>query len=465
MAHEGMRGGCSMAQEHKPISQTPSPGGVAGTEQPHSTPVIVPHAEILPPAAAVGQPKLAPSSASPSTIQVIDKRGLGRPIGIGLAIAIVLFAGSWVAARTIYGDRWLEPFRQALHGDLSAFGISDRDHLAGLTRGEVAIVVRGEDGQTVRVAAQREELRDFEKEVLFFLRRREEDAKASFEKAVGAAFDAGFSDVDTALEAYADWFFAWERSWVLMKEALVAGGSEAANIMSPGKIWEAVTARLRGYLMDNYQSRVLQPEMRQPRISRGLESAFQDAHQRFRTTIDELDRREREFIAKHTRLLEAYPAGTVSVRPDWGAQKWKIPAHYAEDQAEKSYRSVAVMGTAIALGPLLKPVLARVGESIMGRVAVRTAQSRSGQIVGTFLGPETLGVSILIGLAVDYGIARLDERLSRGNFIAEHRLAVDETRQGWQALARQQLAPVVTRWYADTRQAIVILGDKPRGGS
>ena len=63
-------------------------------------------------------------------------------------------------------------------------------------------------------------------------------------------------------------------------------------------------------------------------------------------------------------------------------------------------RDTIAMGTAVALGPLLRPVLARVGESIMGRVAVRTAQSRSGQIVGTFLGPETLGVSILIGLAV-----------------------------------------------------------------
>lgn len=408
-------------------------------------------------------PKQQPQSQP--AVTVVDRRGIGRPIGIGLAVAIVLLAGSWVTARAVYGDRWMEPFRQALHGDLSAFGMIERDNLEGLRRGEIALVVRGEDGETIRVAAQRDELQGFEKEVLFFLRRREEDAKASFERGVSAAFDAGFNDVETALESYADWFFAWERSWVLMKEALVAGGSEAANIMSPGKIWEAVTARLRGYLMDNYQSRVLQPDMRQPRIARGLEETFQAAHRQFRSTIDELDRREREFIAKHTRLLEAYPAGTVSVRPDWGAQKWKIPAHYAEDQAEKSYRSVAVMGTAIALGPLLKPVLARVGEGIMGRVAVRTAESRSGQIIGTFLGPETLGVSIAIGLVVDYGISKLDERLSRGNFIAEHRAAVNETRKGWELIARNQLGPVVARWYSDTRQAIVILGDKPRGAS
>lgn len=326
-------------------------------------------------------------------------------------------------------------------------------------------MVRAEDGQTIRVAAQREELQRFETELMFFMRRREDEARTGFDQGIKRAFDAGFGDVDAALETYADWFFAWERSWVLMKEALVAGSAEAVNVLSPAKIWEAVTGRLRGYLMDNYQLRVLQPDMRHPRIAQGLETAFQEAHARFRATVDELDKRERAFIATHTRLLEAYPAGSVKVGLDWSAQKWRIPAHYAEDQAEKTYRSVAVMGTAVALGPLLRPVLARVGESIMGRVAVRTAQSRSGQIVGTFLGPETLGVSILIGLAVDYGIAKLDERLSRGNFIAEHRLAVEETRQGWQTLARQQLTPVIARWYADTRQAIVILGDKPRGGS
>ena len=148
--------------------------------------------------------------------------------------------------------------------------------------------------------------------------------------------------------------------------------------------------RSRGYLMDNYQSRVLQPDMRHPRIAQGLETAFQEAHARFRATVDELDKRERAFIATHTRLLEAYPAGSVKVGLDWSAQKWRIPAHYAEDQAEKTYRSVAVMGTAVALGPFLRPVLARVGESIMGRVAVRTAQSRSGQIVGIITGHMSL---------------------------------------------------------------------------
>ena len=45
----------------------------------------------------------------------------------------------------------------------------------------------------------------------------------------------------------------------------------------------------------------------------------------FRATIDEIGVRERIFIRTHTRLLEAYPAGSVSVKLDWSAQRWRIP--------------------------------------------------------------------------------------------------------------------------------------------
>ena len=408
-------------------------------------------AEILPPLRAV---RIERPVAS------IDRR-FNRPIGTAIAVSIVALTVSWVSARTIYGDRWLEPFRQALQPDTSIVTGPARDNLQGLRPGEIELVLTDDEGRTVRVAAQRAAVTSFESELLFFLKRKEETATQQFRHDIRTAFDAAFADSGPTLEAYADWFFEWQRSWILMKEALLAGSAEILNVMSPAKIWEAVTARTQGYLMENYQARVLKPNERNPKIQRGLEQAFQAAHGRYRTIVAELDTRERNFIKTHTRLLEAYPADSVIVKLDWPAQRWKIPAHYAEDRAERVYRSAAIMGASVAAGPLLVPILNRVGATVMQRLAGRVVLSRSGQIVGGVFAAETIGVSLLLGAAFDYAANRLDEKLSRDGFIREHRKALDETRNGWEALAAEQLGPIVAGWYRDTRQALVISRDPP----
>jgi hypothetical protein len=171
--------------------------------------------------------------------------------------------------------------------------------------------------------------------------------------------------------------------------------------------------------------------------------------------VEELGTKEAAFIRDKTRLLESYPAGSVTVALDWGAQKWKIPAHLAEDRAEAVYRSVAIMGAAVAVTPVLAPIIKGVGERIMGRVAGRVVAENSGSIIGAYLGPETWGLSLLIGAAVDYGWNKLDEHLNRENFIRDHKEALRDTRAGWEKMTLEQLQPVVTAWYIDTQRAVL----------
>ena len=172
--------------------------------------------------------------------------------------------------------------------------------------------------------------------------------------------------------------------------------------------------------------------------------------------MEELGVREAAFVRDKTRLLETYRVGSVTVALDWGAQKWKIPAHMAEDRAEAVYRSVAIMGAAVAVTPILAPLIKGIGERIMGRVAGRVVAENSGSIIGTYLGPETWGLSLLIGAAVDFGWNKLDEHLNRENFVRDHEEALRETRSGWEQLTQEQLQPVVTAWYADTQRAMLV---------
>lgn len=376
-----------------------------------------------------------------------------------IGVSFIALVATWFAARAYHGDAWLEPHRSSVQPDTTVIAVPSRENIAGLRPGEIELTLTDEEGRVVRVAAQRTAVSNFERELLFFLKRREETATQTFARDVKAAFDAGFADSETALNAYADFFFAWQRSWVLMKEAVLAGGSQMLNILSPGKIWEAVTARTRGYLMENYEARVLKPNERNPKIQKGLETAFQKAHAQYRATVLELDAREQAFIKKHTRLLEAYPVGSVTIKLDWQAQRWRIPAHLAEDRAEQAYRSVAIMGASVALTPLLTPVLNRIGASIMQRVAGRVVVARKGQIVGALVAVESIGLSLVVGAAIDWAVNKVDAKLNRQSFIDEHRKALGETRAGWESLANDQLGPVVARWWSDTRQTIVILND------
>lgn len=426
---------------------------------------------------AVGQPLAAATDGRavaeilpPRPLELADRRHpapalkapkvRGRNIGRLVGVSVVALAATWVLVNARQGDRWLEAHRVSVQADTSVIAAPAGDNLEVLRPGEIELTLTDEEGRVVKVAAQRTAVTAFERELLFFLKRREETATQAFARDVKAAFDAGFADSEVALAAYADWFFEWKRSWVLMKEAVLAGGAQMLNILSPAKIWEAVTARTRGYLMEHYEARVLKPNERNPKIQRGLEAAFQKAHAQYRATVAELDARERTFIRTRTRLLEVYPAGSVTVRLDWPAQRWRIPAHYAEDRAEKVYRSMAIMGASVAITPLLTPVLARVGTSVMQRLAGRVVLARKGQIVGALAAVESLGLSLVIGAAIDWAVNKVDAKLSRESFIAEHRAALSQTRDGWEQLATDQLGPVVARWWADTRQTIVILNDR-----
>lgn len=113
------------------------------------------------------------------------------------------------------------------------------------------------------------------------------------------------------------------------------------------------------------------------------------------------------------------------------------------------------MGAAVAVTPLLIPVIRAASERIFGEVAARIVTENSGTIIGTGLGAETWGITIPLGIGADYLLNRVDEHLNRENFVRDHKAALRETRTAWEQLTRDQLTPVVGSWYADTQTAML----------
>ncbi len=174
------------------------------------------------------------------------------------------------------------------------------------------------------------------------------------------SFALAFQDREQAISRYADWYFEWKRSYVVLKETIA---SAFARFFEAGKyesVNEAIEADVKDYFLRNYKEQVLKPELRDQIITKGVEQAARHAHDSYRRVIANGDMRLQLFLAKHTSHLEDIPPATpmTSVKLDWDAQKWKAPTYLMEDRAFDGIAGIgaaAAGGTvgALALGPAI----------------------------------------------------------------------------------------------------------------
>src|SRR4029078_1623741 len=165
---------------------------------------------------------------------------------------------------------------------------------------------------------------------------------------------------------YADWFFEWKRSYVVLKETIASAISRGLEAGKYESLNEAIEADVKDYFLKNYQEQVLKPELRDQIITKGVEQAARHAHDSYRRVIANGDMRLQLFLAKHTDHLEDIPGSTsmTNVKLDWDAQKWKAPTHLMEDRV---YERAAGLGAAaaggtvgaLALGPAFDIALAQ----------------------------------------------------------------------------------------------------------
>ncbi len=341
----------------------------------------------------------------------------------------------------------------------------------------VTILLRDTDGTLRRLVVERSAADRYVNETLRRLDRARERVQAQAAADVTALLDRAFADADLALERHADWFFAWQRSYVVLKEAAVAA---ASRLLSPGgyePLQVAVERDLAAYFMRHYTAMVLQPELRAPAIERGFEAAVRHGRAAWLRVVAEEDLRLRRFLAEATRHLDEPAADQrlSTVVLDWDAQRFKAPRHLASDQAFAAALGLATVGGgsvagAAVLGPALGgPVVQRTTRrvfaglarrqvaSMAGRLAMAQGGATAGSVVapggGTALGAVAGG---LLGLALDYGLNEVEAARERAGFIAAHRSALDATLAHWQDQLTGALQTAIDQWFADTRAAVVL---------
>ena len=405
--------------------------------------------------------------------KIVKESTLGallKPIGI--SIALVLSAYALLSLGTTFWRSYQNHLDHAapVHADNSVldilFGASN------LPADPVDLVVKDVDGTLHKVVASKSEADKFVNDTILML----DDERARIKKAahedIDRAFALAFQDREQAISNYADWFFEWKRSYVVLKESLT---SAITRFFEAGKyelLTEAIEADVKDYFLRNYKEQVLKPEVRDQTISQGVEQAVRHAHDSYRRVIANGDMRLQLFLAKHTSHLEDIPAATpmTNVKLDWDAQKWKAPVYLMEDRAFDGIAGIgaaAAGGTvgALALGPALNGVLAQTFGQLSRRfvtsLGTRLAFAQQGAVAGTMVQPmggQVIGaaIGVAIGVVADYLSNAANEAFNRDEFVTANAEALDATVATWKSTLTANIDTAIDKWFDDARSSVVL---------
>jgi hypothetical protein len=407
--------------------------------------------------------------------KVVRPSALGmllKPIGI--SIAVVLSTYALVSLGTTFYRSYYRHLDQtaAVHPDKSVLDIFFPDR--SLPPDAVDLIVKDVDGSLHKVVASKSDADRFVNDTILMLDDERARIKQVAHEDLGRTFALAFQDREQAINSYADWFFAWKRSYVVLKETIASAitrGMEAGKYES---LNEAIEADVNDYFLRNYQEQVLKPELRDAIITKGVEQAVRHAHDSYRRVIANGDMRLQLFLAKHTDHLEDIPSSTpmTNVKLDWDAQKWKAPTYLMEDRA---YDGIAGLGAAaaggtvgaLALGPAFDSVLAQSFGQISRRVATslgtRVALAEQGAVAGTAVQPmggQVVGAAlgVVIGAAVDYLSNAANEAANRDSFVAANEQALDSTIATWKSSLEANVDTAIDKWFDDARASVVLAG-------
>jgi hypothetical protein len=373
-----------------------------------------------------------------------------------MAIALVIVGVPAIFAWNIYSA---SEARRTLHDSAITTGrtIVKTSIKRKVADGEVEFVLRQVDGRFVRVIADKDAMAAFVTETVLVLDKARQRAHERARISLDRVFDVTFATRQEDLDAYADWFFAWGRSWRLLYEALTGAAQEAMRLgFSQTQMTDAARHSVEAYLLRHYQDFVLKPGLRDPFIVEGVTQVLRDANNDYLASVADLDDRVQRFLSNEALLAEKIDTESVSIRIDWDAEKWRGPRSRVEDRYLEPLRTVALAGgSAVITGPLLK----RIALPIFARTTVQTLASAKLAISGASLGSIKPGIGTAIGaiggVVIDLGLNAFQEKVERDDFIEQNSAALEATIAAWKSTIFPEIMQGIDVWFDDA-QALVM---------
>jgi hypothetical protein len=328
----------------------------------------------------------------------------------------------------------------------------------------VALYYRDVNGTLHLLLADEDGVNKFVNETLIYLDAECQRLKTNTAVRIGALLATAFEDRDASIAAHADWYFAWGRSWALLKEASIGGlaGFAPNNVQG---IIEASRNAVETYLVRNYQHFVLKPELRNPVLEAGIARILAEAHKDYLAVVTKLDDRVQDYLKREAQHLERLdPLAKLTVSLGWDQQKWKAPRDAGDDDAfwtvlrgtgAASVSALVALSAAPAIERAVLPIFAKAAGKVVAGIRPQILGVAAGTVVepgvGTVAG-WALGATS--GLAIDYFVSKGQERLDRPDFVRANGQALDATVQEWSRVMQRDLFAAVDAWFQDTRGVV-----------
>lgn len=383
---------------------------------------------------------------------------------IGAVLLFIFLIAALVSVGTGQLRSWLRhaDYSQAVHEDRSTLSTGVERELGP---DEIELFVRTERDEVQRLVADREELSTFVEGQLARLKQNRAATKKAVSRDAELVMRLGFADADARVENYADWFYEWKRSYVLLKETVLS--SAHRTVASGSETWrEAVERDISDYFMKHFTDQVLQPERREPLIEDGVRNTLEHAHGSFLQAVSDYDLRLKLFLQEHTSHFDQAALGDgVEVALDWDAQRWKAPLYAAEDRSFDGALGVGLMVAATAggktVGRVLAPAMAQAVRQSLAKMAARTSTQLASRATTTAAGASAgsavpvvgsavgAALGFAAGAALDYMGNRVDKLLHREEFVTENMQAVAVIQEEWRRALERELHRSVDAWFDD----------------
>jgi hypothetical protein len=375
-----------------------------------------------------------------------------RPAGTALALVVV--GVPCIFAWNIYSA---SEARRILHETPAPSGhTSVETNVRRKVRdGEVEMHFRRVDGGVVRVIAGDGAANDLANRIVLGLeiarRNVQGQAKADIDSVFASAFATRLDD----LGRYADWYFAWGRSWRLLYEAITGAAQEALRMgFSRTQVNDAARHAVEDYLLRHYQEFVLKPGVRDPMIVAGVVSTFRAADAAYLEAMASLDSEIQKFLASEAFYTETIDDNSIKVTLDWDAEKWRAPRQGADDRFLEPVRTVGIVaGGALLLGPMIDRVAAPFFARAVGQALSSTRMAFAGASLGSIQPGLGTAIGAVGGVALDWGINAFQEWMGREEFIYDNAAALDATIVAWKEMILPEIERSINVWFDDAQAA------------
>ena len=382
----------------------------------------------------------------------VRRQGLLAPLlfPIGLAIALVIVGA---AAVSVWNIRSASETRRTLHE--APVTNSGTKLVTSVSReivpGEAEFVLRLVDGRLVRVFADRGKVSAFISDSVRYLEEARARANQQALSEIDQLFVQVFASREADLDAYADWFFTWGRSWRFLYEAATGAVQEMGRLFfSQTQASDSARHAVEDYLLRHYQEFVLKPALRDDLIAQKLRQVLRNAHREYTMTVAGLDDRMQTFLAERTRHVEEIEDGNVVVTIDWDAEKWKAPRYAAVDRYLEPVVSVALIGGSAAIGGIVQRAVLPLVARTAAQVLVSSQFTLGGAAAGSIQPGLGTAVGAIAGAGLDWGLSVFRDYMERDDFIRENSAALDATILGWKGRLSPEVSRTIDVWFDDT---------------